>query len=78
MKTKDNSIDVTLRRPDRNKYSVGYPLDYSEVLVNKMRAAEEAGKLADFDVKPARSSVIVSLLTYFLPSSSSSGSGPSR
>jgi AAA+ superfamily predicted ATPase len=67
MKTKDNSIDVTLRRADRNKYSVGYPLDYSEVLVNKMRAAEDAGKLADFDVKPARSSVIVSLLTYILP-----------
>ena len=43
LKTKDNSIEVTLRRPDRNKYSVGYPIDYSEVLVNKMRAAEEAG-----------------------------------
>ncbi len=67
LKTKDNSIDVTLRRADRNKYSVGYPLDYSEVLVNKMRGAEEAGKLTDFDVKPARSSVIVSLLTYILP-----------
>src|ERR687888_1574243 len=67
LRTKDNSIEVTLRRADRNKYSVGYPLDYSEVLVNKMRAAEDAGKLADFDVKPARSSVIVSLLTYILP-----------
>src|ERR687888_586345 len=67
LRTKDNSIEVTLRRADRNKYSVGYPLDYSEVLVNKMRAAEDAGKLSDFDVKPARSSVIVSLLTYILP-----------
>jgi cell division protease FtsH len=63
--TKDNSLEVT--RPDGKKYEVGYPIDYSDVLVNKLRAAEGAGNIQDFDVRPARSSVILSLLTYVLP-----------
>ena len=37
------------------------------MLVNKLRAAEEAGNIQSFDVRPARSSVILSLLTYVLP-----------
>ena len=67
LKTKDNSVEVTLRGRTATKYEVGYPLDYSDVLVNKLRAAEADGNIADFDVKPARSSVILSLLTYVLP-----------
>src|SRR3954462_15915872 len=67
LKTKDNSLDVTLDRVDRNKYTVGYPIDYSEVLVNKLRAAQAQDNLEDFNVKPARTNVIVSLLTYVLP-----------
>jgi cell division protease FtsH len=63
--TKDNSVQVT--RPDGKKYEVGYPIDYSDVLVNKLRASKAAGNISDFDVKPARSSVILSLLTYVLP-----------
>src|SRR5215216_1046347 len=64
--TKDNSVEVT-RQPDGKKYEVGYPIDYSDVLVNKLRAAETAGNIQDFDVRPARSNVILSLLTYVLP-----------
>ena len=67
LRTKDNSAEVTLRGADKARYEVGYPLDYSDVLVNKLRAATAEGKITDFDVKPARSSVILSLLTYVLP-----------
>jgi cell division protease FtsH len=63
--TKDNSVEVIL--PDDKKYEVGYPIDYSDVLVNKLRASEQANNIQGFDVKPARSSVILSLLTYVLP-----------
>src|SRR5215210_7015683 len=67
MKTKDNSLEVILDRVDKNKYTVGYPIDYSEVLVNKLRTAKAQDNLEDFNVKPARTNVIVSLLTYVLP-----------
>src|ERR1044071_4931806 len=63
--TKDNSVQVV--RADGKKYEVGYPIDYSDVLVNKLRAAKAADHISDFDVRPARSSVILSLLTYVLP-----------
>ena len=63
--TKDNSVQVT--RVDGKKYEIGYPIDYSDVLVNKLRASESAGSIPNFDVRPARSSVILSLLTYVLP-----------
>jgi len=63
--TKDNSVEVT--KPDGKKYEIGYPIDYSDVLVNKLRAAQAANNISDFDVRPARSSVILSLLTYVLP-----------
>src|SRR5215207_7674892 len=63
--TKDNSLEVN--KPDGKKYEIGYPIDYSDVLVNKLRAAKDANNIADFDVRPARSSVILSLLTYVLP-----------
>src|SRR5687768_13514156 len=67
LRTKDNSAEVTLRGADKARYEVGYPLDYSDVLVNKLRSATAEGKITDFDVKPARSSVILSMLTYVLP-----------
>ena len=65
LKTKYNSAEVTL--PNDKKYEVGYPVDYSDVLVNKLRAAEQNNNIQGFDVKPARTSVILSLLTYVLP-----------
>src|ERR671917_101777 len=67
LRTKDNSLEVTLKGADKGRYEIGYPLDYSSVLVNKLRTAQAEGKITDFDVKPARSSVILSLLTYVLP-----------
>src|SRR5688500_13939280 len=54
--TKDNSVDVVL--PNDKKYEVGYPIDYSDVLVNKLRKAEQDENIQGFDVKPAKSSVI--------------------
>src|SRR5918911_160340 len=39
LRTKDNSAEVTLRGADKSRYEVGYPLDYSDVLVNKLRQA---------------------------------------
>jgi cell division protease FtsH len=67
LKTKDNSIDVRLKGTDKNKYQVGYPADYSDVLVTKLRGAKADGLIRDFDVKPSRTSAILTLLTYVLP-----------
>src|SRR5688500_2417561 len=67
LRTKDNSIDVRLDRPDKNKYTDGDPGDYAEVLVNNLRQAKAERLLDDFDVKPARSSFIGQLLIYVLP-----------
>jgi cell division protease FtsH len=66
MQTKDNSLDYTLK--GGQKYQIGVPGDqYSSILATKLLQASEEGKLKSFDVKPARSSVILSLLTYVLP-----------
>ena len=65
LKTKDNSVEVI--QPDDKKYEVGFPQAYGDVLVNQLKAAEEARNIQSFDVKPARSNVILSLLTYVLP-----------
>jgi cell division protease FtsH len=65
LKTKDNSVEVVTAND--KKYEVGYPADYSDVLVNKLRAAEEARNIQGFDVRPSRSNVLLSLLTYVLP-----------
>ena len=65
LRTKDNSIDV--RTDDGKKYEVGYPADYSPNLVLKLRQAEAQGDIETFDVKPARTNVLVSVLTYVLP-----------
>ncbi len=67
LRTKDNSMEVRLDRPDKNQYSVGYPPAYGEVLVNQLRAAQAEDKLQDFNVKPARTSVLLSMLTWVLP-----------
>ncbi len=68
LRTKDNSMEVTLDRADKNQYTIGYPPGYAEVLVNQLRAAEAENKLSDgFNVKPARTSVLLSMLTWILP-----------
>jgi cell division protease FtsH len=65
--TKDLSVDVTTKGPNSKRYTVGYPDQYASVLVNQLRTATADNRLQDFDVKPARSSVILSLLTYVFP-----------
>ena len=67
LRTKDNSMEVRLNKTEKNKYTLGYPPAYAEVLVNNLRTAEAENKLEGFNVKPSRSNVIVSLLTYILP-----------
>jgi cell division protease FtsH len=66
LSTKDSSVKVTLKGSGK-KYETGYPTAYGDVLVNKLRQAKTDRLINDFDVKPARSSVILSLLTYVLP-----------
>ena len=43
------------------------PVDYAEVLVNKLRPAQATGNLSDFDVKPARTNVLLSMIGWILP-----------
>ena len=66
LSTKDNSVKVTLKGTGK-KYEVGYPDAYGDILVNKLQSAKNERLISDYDVKPARSSVILSLLTYVLP-----------
>jgi cell division protease FtsH len=68
LRSKDNSIEVTLKGTDKKRYTTGFlPGDSAAALVNKLRSAEQAGRINGFDIKPARSSVILSLLTYVFP-----------
>ena len=67
MRTKDNSLEVILRQPSGTKYQTGYPHFLEPKIVEDLVAAKEANRLTNFDVKPSRSSVILSLLTYVLP-----------
>src|SRR5918992_2771509 len=65
LNTKDNSVEVV--QLDDKKYEIGYPPDYSDVLVNKLRASVDERNIQNFDVKPARSSFIGQLLIYTIP-----------
>jgi cell division protease FtsH len=65
LRTKDNSIDVRTRAGE--KYEIGYPADYSPQLVTKLREAEAANRIEEFDVKPARTNVLITVLTYVFP-----------
>ena len=67
LRTKDNSVDVLLKASDKNKYTVGYPTDYGEALVNKLRMEKAEGHIQDFDVKPARTSVLLSMIGWIVP-----------
>jgi cell division protease FtsH len=68
LRTKDNSAEVTLKGPDKKRYTTGWAQgDAAAALINKLRVAETKGQINGFDIKPARSSVILSLLTYVFP-----------
>ncbi len=45
MRTKDNSVEVTLKGADRKKYTTGVPPAYSDTLVQTLRGATADGKL---------------------------------
>ncbi len=68
LRTKDNSAEVTLKGTDKKRYTVGWVQgDSAAMLQQRLQKAEADGKLNGWDVKPARSSVILSLLTYVFP-----------
>ncbi len=66
MKTKDNSLEYTLQ--GGQEYEIGVPGDaYSAILANRLLKATDDNKLQTFDVKPARTSALISLLVTVLP-----------
>ncbi len=65
MKNKDNTVEVTLR--NGKKYKVGFADDYGGILTNRLIAAQEAGKLQDYNINGRQSNGWLSLLTYVLP-----------
>src|SRR5215207_9288494 len=67
LRTKDNSAEVTLKGDERKKYTTGWVSENGDELVNTLKAAEADGKISSYDIKPARSSVLLSLLTYVFP-----------
>ena len=67
LQTKDYSAKVTLKGSDHKSYTTGYVPENGDELVQKLRVASTDGKINGFDIKPARSSVILSLLTYVFP-----------
>src|SRR3712207_3458789 len=59
LRAKDNSIDVTLK--GGQKYTTAVPHNYEPIVTNKLLKAHEAQQISSFDVKPARSSLLLSL-----------------
>ncbi|HEY2770138.1 MAG TPA: ATP-dependent zinc metalloprotease FtsH [Solirubrobacteraceae bacterium] len=62
--TKDNTVDVTTT--GNQKYSVGYPDDYAQTLINKAQT-ETTAVGGSLDVQGKTSNGWLSLLTYILP-----------
>src|SRR3954468_11516514 len=67
LKTKDLSAEVVLKGPEHKRYEVGYIQNDGGKLVEQLTQAKNENLINSFDVKPARSSVILSLLTYVFP-----------
>src|SRR3712207_1897714 len=65
LRQKDNTAEVTL--DDGMKYEVGFVDEYGNELTTKLLAAENAGRLQQFDVEGRKSNGWLSLLTYVLP-----------
>jgi cell division protease FtsH len=65
VKTKDNTIQVTLR--DKSKYDIGYPDQYASTLINDLNQAKAGHRLDNYDVEGKKSNSWLSLLTYILP-----------
>src|ERR687895_367011 len=65
LRQKDNTIEVQL--DDGTKYEQGFADDYGQEMTQTLLAAEEAGKLQEFDVEGRKSNGWLQLLTYVLP-----------
>ncbi|MEJ7783908.1 MAG: ATP-dependent zinc metalloprotease FtsH [Solirubrobacteraceae bacterium] len=67
MKTKDNTLQVTLA--DKHKYEVGFPDQYAPTLVKDLATAKAAqpSRLDNYDILGKKSNGWLSLLTYILP-----------
>jgi len=70
VKTKDNTVDITLA-DGKTKYTVGYPDAWGKELVDRLiaqrKAAAAQGRTFDYEVKGRASNAWLSLLTYVLP-----------
>ena len=67
MRTKDNSIEVRLNKAEKNKYTVGYPVDYAEVLVNKLRQEQATGQPDRLRRQAGAHNVLLSMIGWILP-----------
>src|ERR687890_744039 len=65
MKTKDNTLQVTL--DSGQKYETGYPPEAAERLDTRLAAAKQTQRIQDYDVEGRKSNGWLSLLTYVLP-----------
>src|SRR5215204_3664653 len=66
LKTKDNTIDVTLVQGGQ-KYETGFADGAADRLYAQLQSAKETGKLQDYDVEGSKTNGWLSLLTYVLP-----------
>ena len=65
MRNRSNELLVTLK--DKSQYEIGYATDYGDELTTQLLKAEQADKIASFDVKGTRTNGWISMLTYVLP-----------
>src|SRR3954468_22686105 len=67
VKTKDNTVEVELKPPEKTKYEVGFADDYGGKLTDNVLPAKAENKIDDFTVEGRKSNGWLSLLTYVLP-----------
>ena len=65
MRNRSNELLVTLK--DKSQYEIGYATDYGDELTTQLLKAEQADKIASFDIKGTRTNGWISMLTYVLP-----------
>jgi cell division protease FtsH len=66
LKTKDNSIEVTLKAGNK-KYETGYENAAADRLNSQLEAAKKQHLLNDYNIEPRKTSAWLGLLTYVLP-----------
>src|SRR3954449_2611929 len=67
VKTKDNTIQVTLKPPEKTKYEVGFTDAAGKEVTDMLIVAQRGHKIDDFNVEGRKSNGWLSLLTYVLP-----------